>query len=79
MPSVKHVAVPNATCVWLCAELGQEHPWYCSANNVGNVFEWLVWAAYEEERYDSIASLIAHAVTRFALQSGFTGPAPIEV
>ena len=52
--------VHNSTYVWLCKELGQDHSYYCSANNISNVFERLVWAAYEEKRYDFIASLMAH-------------------
>ena len=73
----------NATYVWLCKELGQEHPHCRSASNVGHVFEWIVWAAYEENRYDFIVSLTAHAVSGPALRPGFaTGggaPVPIEV
>ena len=49
-------------CIAQLKELGQEHPRYCSANKVGNMFEWLVWAAFEEQRYDFIASLTTHAV-----------------
>ena len=58
-----YYAVHNSPYVWLCKEVDQEHSHYCSASNVGNVFEWLVWAASEEKRYDFVASLTAHAAT----------------
>ena len=64
--------VHTSTYVWLCKELGQKHSFYCSANSIGNVFEWLVWAACEEKRYDFIASLMAHCTT------GPSGPSPMS-
>ncbi len=61
-PKVKFCVVLNSTYVAVARELGLIHDQYRSANNVGNVVEWLAWAAYEERKYAFLVSLLGRCV-----------------
>ena len=59
-PAVKYVAVGNDAYAQLADNLGVEGDRNNSANNLGNMLEFLTCVAFEEMRLDWIVALSAH-------------------
>ena len=58
--AVKFVAVGNDAYVQLAHNLGVKGDRNNSPSNLGNMFEFLTWVAFEQMRFGWIAALAAH-------------------